>query len=138
MNITEEGNLNFDTGVISKEQTSDDICKILGSPNSQDDFNNGWCTITYKGLESTNEKLNITFRFKNRALKQIDFTPRYNQNSDTQGWGNWSKKKELELKETYDVWLNSKIGPKRIYEWGSIASVYDPKSGSSSIVIIYK
>lgn len=138
MNITEEGNLKFDTGVITKNQTANEICKILGSPNSQDDFNNGWSTITYKGLESANEKIHITFRFKNRALKQIDFTPLNKQNSDTENWDNWSKNKELELKETYDVWLNSKIGTKRNYDWGTIASVYDAKSGSSSIIIIYK
>lgn len=53
-------------------------------------------------------------------------------------WENWSESEELKLKNEHDKWLEKNIGKSPYkYPWGEISSNYDPRSGSSSIIIRY-
>lgn len=54
-------------------------------------------------------------------------------------WSHWSTAAELELKGEHDRWLRDQAGhaPPYDYAWGAIASEYDPRSGSSAIIVVY-
>jgi hypothetical protein len=55
-------------------------------------------------------------------------------------WSNWSQGREMERKTFHDSLLQSALGPGwsgRPFPWGVVASLYDPKSGSSSIIVTY-
>jgi hypothetical protein len=53
-------------------------------------------------------------------------------------WDNWSESEEQRKKEEHDKWLLNKIGiPPYNYDWGTVSSNYDPRSGSSMITIRY-
>ncbi len=137
MNITKEGNIEINSSIIFKGQHPDDIHKVFGLQSSQDVYHNGWTYISYKCLESGNDKIDISFRFYKKALMRIDLIPLITLNSDNH-WDNWSETKEFKLKEIYDEWLTSKIGEKRKFSWGGIESIYDSRSYNSRIVLIYK
>jgi hypothetical protein len=53
-------------------------------------------------------------------------------------WEGWSKESEIKRKKLNDEWLKKQVGlsPYK-YEWGEIVSQFDPRSGSSAIVIRY-
>jgi len=58
-------------------------------------------------------------------------------------WGAWSETDDFPKKSKYQVMLESRLGRqflKRPYTfcWGTVGASYDPRSGSSAIVINYK
>jgi len=55
-------------------------------------------------------------------------------------WDDWSEEKEMERKKYHDEWLEFYIDLKSPYSfpWGEIISVYDSRTGGSSIFIKYK
>ena len=60
-------------------------------------------------------------------------------NDSLPSWETWSENDEIQKKELNDKWLEKNVGkPPYTYPWGSISSSYDPRSGSSSITIVYK
>jgi hypothetical protein len=53
-------------------------------------------------------------------------------------WADWSEEKERQRKQIHGHWLRALTGhASHVYTWGEIWSGFDPKSGSSSIVIQY-
>lgn len=54
-------------------------------------------------------------------------------------WENWSEQAQLAKKRDHDHWLEVVLGnkPPCDYTWGKIFSEYDPRSGSSTITIMY-
>jgi hypothetical protein len=54
-------------------------------------------------------------------------------------WDKWSEDKELKRKAQHDELLKNAIGnPPYKYSWGLISSNYDPRSGTSNIVLNYR
>jgi hypothetical protein len=54
-------------------------------------------------------------------------------------WSDWSKEVELAVKDEHDRWLVSQLGTTSFDRpWGTVESVYDPRSGGSDITIRYK
>ena len=53
-------------------------------------------------------------------------------------WADWSEEKELARKAAHDQFLISTFGsPSKRLAWGKVESLYDPRSGGSSIVVTY-
>lgn len=53
-------------------------------------------------------------------------------------WKNWSKEREIEIKNKQDQFLEQHLGkPPYEYTWGGLESSFDLKGGFSSIVIRY-
>jgi len=55
-------------------------------------------------------------------------------------WSDWSEERELALKRLHDSLLESAFGAdwqQQRFTWGSVYSVFDPKSGGSSIGVRY-
>lgn len=95
--------------------------------------NEPWCSFHFEDRE---DSLGIVVVFRGERLKSVSISiddPRFGS-----GWEDWSEKKELERKQANDRWLTGKgLVPGKNYAWGSVWSEYDPKSGSSMIVIRY-
>jgi hypothetical protein len=54
-------------------------------------------------------------------------------------WADWSEESEGERQCAHDAWLREQLGPSPYtYAWGAIESFYDPRSGSSAIMIQYQ
>ena len=54
-------------------------------------------------------------------------------------WDDWSEESERARQRAHDAWLRQQLGPPPYtYPWGAIESSYDPRSGSSSIVLRYR
>ena len=95
--------------------------------------NEPWCSFHFEDRE---DSLGVVVVFRGERLKSVSISiddPRFGS-----GWEDWSEKKELERKQANDRWLTGKgLVPGKNYAWGSVWSEYDPKSGSSMIVIRY-
>lgn len=51
----------------------------------------------------------------------------------------WNEAIELERKRVHDDWLRDALGnPPYEFEWGRIASQYDPRSCASDIIVLYR
>ena len=90
------------------------------------------CTI---GMVAIGEnKCRPTFYFEKERLYMIQFSICLQG-----GWENWSEETQKKVKECNDAWLLKIIGkkPPYKYKWGRISSVFDIKSGSSDIFIVY-
>ena len=52
-------------------------------------------------------------------------------------WNDWSETKAIQNKIEYDHWLNNEAGAQRVFQWGKIEALYDPKGGGSGIILRY-
>ena len=53
------------------------------------------------------------------------------------GWDGWSERKEQVRRVFQDRWLTQVLGGARTFAWGTVASVFDARGGSSSILVDY-
>jgi hypothetical protein len=95
--------------------------------------NEPWCSFRFEDHE---DSLGIVVFFKGENLESIHFSlsdPKFGN-----GWEDWSEARELERKQANNQWLKKNdLIPGKRYSWGSVWSDYDPKSGSSMIVVRY-
>lgn len=62
----------------------------------------------------------------------------YCKENKTPDWKEWSEENELLKKDKHDKLLTKYLGdPSYNYEWGTVSSTYDSKSGSAGIYIRY-
>lgn len=88
-------------------------------------------------IELLGEKFIMVLFFQNEKLNRMNLSI-YNPNSSG-SWDDWSEEKELETKKRQDNLLKQNFGePPYEYQWGSLESVYDKRSGSAHLIIIYK
>jgi hypothetical protein len=96
--------------------------------------NEPWCSFRFEERE---DSLVVVLFFKGEKLESVHFCvsdPKFGT-----GWEDWSEEKELERKQSNDQWLKRNgFVPGEKYSWGSVWSDYDPKGGSSMIVICYQ
>jgi hypothetical protein len=70
-----------------------------------------------------------------RAVYLTDTDPRFGTS-----WDDYSEEKEQARKRQHDRWLRQSLGRGRPWRfpWGTLDSVYDPRSGSSMIAVDYE
>ena len=98
--------------------------------------NEPWCSYRIEGLKISGLVFVVVLYFYGLDLNEIEIC-----NSDVrfgETWSDWSLENELKRKQSHDKWLDQIIGSKRNFSWGDIFSVYDQRSGGSSIKIRYK
>ena len=77
----------------------------------------------------------LFFNKERLNIIQLSFCDRYKPS----GWDDWYEEKEIEIKKQQDVLLKDNLGnPPYEYQWGSLESVFDQRSGSSHIILTYK
>jgi hypothetical protein len=82
-------------------------------------------------------KFSLTIYFKNNLLERLHlylFDP-----DETPSWEQWSEESEIKKLVIQNNLLNKNFGsPPYCYEWGSIESIFDKRSGDTGLIIIYK
>jgi hypothetical protein len=129
------GELILPSGTILSSQSTHStfLSSIEGKRAEVNIRNEPLCSFSFTDDE---DSLGIIVFFKGEILESVHFFV-----SDPQfgvRWENWSRKKESERNQANHQWLKKNgLGSGKRYSWGSVWSGYDPKSGSSSIVIRY-
>lgn len=97
----------------------------------------GFTTYSLKPQLIENEKFIMVLYFnKNDIIDLVNLSLSNSENIPS--WDNWSESEEQRKKEEHDKWLLNNIGiPPYNYDWGTVSSNYDPRSGSSMITIRY-
>ncbi|HEY1052326.1 MAG TPA: hypothetical protein VGE39_21285 [Prosthecobacter sp.] len=99
--------------------------------------NDPWCSYGLPLIDLEDSQLSVTFQFEGEhlhALCMAHMAPRFGA-----GWKDRTEAKELQRKAFHDHWLANDIGvPPGTYPWAEVSSLYDAKSGGSSIVIRFQ
>ncbi len=131
----EMANINFS---IKKNLTEEEFIKsnLFCDVLNKEDY--GYTRYYIKPQIICNAKFVISLTFNPDGV--LDMTSLGLQMNDSiPSWESWSENSEMQKKELSDKWLEKNIGkPPYTYQWGAIFSSYDPRSGSSSITIVYK
>lgn len=109
---------------------------ILGGDAQFRGSNDGWSRYKGRGLLDNGLECHFTTYFYASILKKV--TWRIKWPGVPTGWRNWDERQELKVKELNDEVLIQWLGPPPYsYSWGEITSYYDPRSGSSGVLIKY-
>lgn len=109
----------------------------LGRNAERGIFNAGYHTYHTLGVLENKLECSLSVIFYQGTLDMVVMAPRW-PGLTSLGWSNWSFENELEIKRKNDVLLEQSLGtPPYHYEWGSVSSEYDAKTGDSSITISY-
>jgi hypothetical protein len=91
-------------------------------------------------VDETNQmKIGVCLRFQKERLTSITLID--SDEAYGESWNDWSEEKELKRKESHDHILYQSFGHKGAeynFEWGTVTSIFDHKSGSCKIDINYK
>jgi hypothetical protein len=86
----------------------------------------------------------VSMTFEKERLEIVSLSLR--DEAESAPWEDWSEKRERRRKTKHDAWLEKTLGaPARDddvgvyydYAWGRVLSTFDPRSGSSDIVVTY-
>jgi hypothetical protein len=90
-----------------------------------------------EGINFLGEKFTIVLFYHNDRLSRMNLS--FYVPNKSVSWDDWCEEKELETKNRQDNLLKQNFGdPPYEYQWGSLESVYDKRSGSSHLIISYR
>lgn len=136
--ITKDGFLNLSSmSVIGpKLLETSFLNSALSSTAPLDSGNDGWTRYRGKALLDNGQECSFTLFFDRGVLKRVSWRPKW-PGAPT-SWKDWTEEGELKVNELNNQLLLQVLGPPPYeYEWGRISSSYDPRSGSSNIVVAY-
>ena len=110
----------------------------LGEVQEVRDTDNGYKWLVIKNIKIENKYFIISLCYKEEELTAVEMVvndERFNLSTD---WSSWSEQKEGEDLKKYQNWLEKELGRKTKFRWGHVSASFDPKGGSSSILIEYK
>jgi hypothetical protein len=82
------------------------------------------------------QKFHFILQFKSEQLQSLSLSR--TAHGEWTSWNAWSEQAAQDQKRAHDEWLKSSLGkPPYEYRWGSVESVNDSRSGSSSIIVSY-
>ncbi|XZF16030.1 hypothetical protein ACTHGU_07820 [Chitinophagaceae bacterium MMS25-I14] len=128
----ENGSVSTGDRIITRRSTRQEILQQFKVNIRPQIANAAWTSYIIE-----DNTLLITLYFKDHTIESLTVFPKHRQLPAATDWDNWSEQQELERKELNDLWLQEQVGEKHTFAWGTIESVYDPKGGSSSIVLKY-
>lgn len=101
------------------------------------DYKNGYKWINLKKIEFNDSFFHFGLCFKSDHLDYIDFGfSSLDELKKT--WADWTEENELNKKELYEKWLTDNLSRKRKFKWGKIETYYDPRGGTTGMIIKYK
>lgn len=105
----------------------------IGSTARIEVSNNEWSSYR-ASVDINRQHFSLALYFRVEQLREIHLSLCTNQRD----WDSWSKETELKKKTLHDMVLAEWLGPKPYeYKWGTVMSLYDPRSGASEILIRY-
>jgi hypothetical protein len=100
------------------------------------DQNEPWCSYRLPEIAQAGSRLCVVLQFHGEQLQSL--TLYHDADRFGTSWSDWSEERELARKAFHEDWLTRELGIRLgHYPWGDISSNYDPKGGSSSIIIRY-
>ncbi|GEP44805.1 hypothetical protein BGE01nite_40960 [Brevifollis gellanilyticus] len=98
--------------------------------------NEPWCSFKLPSIPQRDTELIITLQFHGERLDSLRLF--HDAARFGTSWDDWSEERELARKAYHERWLAEMLRlPVGKYLWGEVLSVYDVKSGSSSIIVRY-
>jgi hypothetical protein len=99
--------------------------------------NEPWCSWDLPVAVADGKKWYVRLQFHADLLTRVEVTVA--DPNERQSWSDWSREKELDRKAQHDALLSHDLGtPPYAFAWGKIFSVFDERSGGSSIIVDYK
>lgn len=99
--------------------------------------NEPWCSWNISPAEWNGKEWYATVHFHGDQLHAIHIgagSPEFGTSRN-----DWSEEKELRRKQYHEGVLRDELGPPPYdFSWGTVASVFDSKGGTSSIIITVK
>lgn len=100
--------------------------------------NEPWCSYLLKPKRIGGVSFLVSLFFYEQTLQHVELVDAHDYNENENPWSSWSQEKEINRKTKHDTWLKSVLGhPPYQYDWGDVSSLYDLRSGGSSIIIRY-
>ena len=85
------------------------------------------------------EQGDIVLQFKESKLLSISIIFNLPDEKPQEGWEAWSQENEKIRKQLHDQILRDEVGSvSRVFRWGEVGSIADPKTCDASIFIQYK
>lgn len=134
------------TGAISFSETvqvnsGDSIDQVsafdFGETQLLRDMGTGWKWLTIKNIVVETNYVLVTFGFYQNVLSQLNLIVSADRFELNAGWESWSKADELNTLSRLRQWVLAEVGREGTFDWGTIQTNYDPKSGASTIHIRY-
>jgi hypothetical protein len=98
--------------------------------------NEPWCSWDLPPVVADEKKWYVRLYFHADRLTRIGLTVA--DPNESQSWSEWSKEKELDRKARHDALLSRELKtPPYDFAWGKVLSVFDERSGGSSIIVDY-
>lgn len=110
----------------------------IGQSNKQWNHNNDWAWLQENNVFVDGKYFIFQFGFFKDKLKEMLLCVSNDKFNLENNWDNWSEQKELANLENYKEWLKNELGTQKDFDWGTVWTLYDARSGSSSIGIRYK
>ena len=99
--------------------------------------NEPYCSYQIGTFRADDLSLIISLWFFGKKLESVELV-HHTAEQFGSSWADWTEENELKRKAIHDAWLEKQLGkPPYIYDWGAVSSVYDERSGGSSIVVRY-
>jgi hypothetical protein len=95
--------------------------------------NDGWQRYSVRELISGDRKLGLFLIFFNGRLSKLSFA--WSQKDET--WDDWSEASEAARTKEYQQALDSQLGSKSEFPWGTVRVILDSKSGGTGIWVDY-
>lgn len=124
--------------IIPPELTrSDFLSSALGASASVCVENEPWCSWNLSPAVTNGKKWYLQLCFHADRLTRVGVTVA--DPNERQSWADWSREKEQDRKVQHDVLLTNDLGtPPYNFSWGKVLSVFDERSGGSSIIVEYR
>jgi hypothetical protein len=91
-----------------------------------------------KVIENDDQRILLVAFFHIERLTQVELFYLLRNEPESSGWENWSEAQEMERKALHDAQLKATLGnPPYDFAWGKVLSIYDSRSGASSVIIRY-
>jgi hypothetical protein len=95
--------------------------------------NDGWQRYSVREIIAGDRKLGLFIMFFNRRLTKLSFA--WSQKDET--WDDWSEASEAARRKEYQQAIDSQLGGKSEFAWGTVAAIQDNKSGGADIWVEY-
>lgn len=98
--------------------------------------NEPWCSWDLFPVVADGKKWYVRLQFHADRLTRVEVTVA--DPNERQSWADWSREKEPDRKAKHDALLFRDLGSAPYaFAWGKILSVFDERSGGSSIIVDY-
>ena len=94
-----------------------------------------WVSYTLPQQSLADAQFAVVVYFKHERIESVELAHVFPDRDES--WADWSKTTEMERKAFHDEWLNNRGVTQDTYDWGTVYSDFDAKSGASVIVFRY-